>query len=527
MPEASDTRDGPSAGSETSSSYDAVPYSVHAFAQTRPDRLATVGSLFGMNPAPVDRCRVLELGCASGGNLIPMALGWPESQFVGIDLSQRQIDDAECARRRLGLSNLHFQCLSILDVTAELGSFDYILCHGVYSWVPPAVQDKLLAICHDHLNPNGIAYVSYNTFPGWHARAAIREMLCYHTERFEDPADRIREARGLLAFLASSVTSHEIPYNILIRQEVAVLSRTPDTYLLHEHLEEFNEPLYFHQFIDRAAGKHLQYLAEASISSMLPSRLGAEIEQTLRRISADLIHMEQYIDFLRNRMFRQTLLCHDQVKLDYNLHAEKLKTMFIASPAKPLSPSPDSDSGEIEKFAAAPDSPALSTRDPLMKSAMILLSKRWPEPISFAELISLLSARRAIAADEEDQLANRLLRCYTSSSLIELSTAPPRFTVRISDRPIASPYARLRAAEGDRVVNMKLETVGLPSAGRLVLQHMDGTNDRAALVALLQDALANAARKSSSEDSTSPAPDSGEIIDQLLEAFAQGALLVG
>src|SRR5687768_17974910 len=91
--------DGAAPAPRPASSYDAVPYSVGAFPQTRPDRLATVAKLFGMRPAPPSRCRVLELGCAAGGNLIPMALADNASDFVGIDLSARQIADAQATAR--------------------------------------------------------------------------------------------------------------------------------------------------------------------------------------------------------------------------------------------------------------------------------------------------------------------------------------------------------------------------------------------------------------------------------------------
>src|SRR5262249_13566455 len=214
-----------------------------------------------------------EVGCGRGGNLIPIAVNLPQSRFVGVDLSARQIADGQKVVSALGLTNIELKPISISDVDADLGMFDYILCHGVYSWVPAEVQDKILEICRDHLNPQGIAYISYNTFPGWHTRAVIREMLCYHTQQFEEPSDRIREARGLLTFLVRSAESHEAAFNAMMREELAVLAATPDTYLLHEHLEDYNEPLYFHQFVDRAAEKNLQYLGEAQLRSMLPSHL--------------------------------------------------------------------------------------------------------------------------------------------------------------------------------------------------------------------------------------------------------------
>lgn len=512
-------------GLATVSSYDAVPYSVCAFAQTRPDRLAVIGALFGMDPAPPDRCRVLELGCASGGNLIPMGLSWPDSSFVGIDLSQRQIREGHRVVGELNLGNVDLKCQSILDVTRDLGLFDYILCHGVYSWVPAEVQNKILEICRDHLQPQGVAYVSYNTFPGWHARAAVREMLCYHTEQFDDPIERIREARGLLTFLVRSVGSHEAAFNSMIRQELAVLAATPDTYLLHEHLEDYNEPLYFHQFVDRAAEMNLQYLGEAQIATMLPGRLGAEIEKTLRAISHDLLQMEQYIDFLRNRTFRQTLLCHGGIKLDYALRPEAVQKVWVASPAKPVSPEPDLQSDAAEQFSPGEGSGCtLTSRDPLMKRVMVLLAERWPESIAFEDLLTAAAGGQTVPVEHSRQLATRLLHCYTSG-LVEFSGSPPRFVVQISTRPTASPYARLRAREGANVVNMRLESAVLTEAERLVLQNLDGQHDRTALTALVQAWLENRGSREKAENESPLKAE--EFVDQLLQSFARGALLVG
>ena len=98
--------------------------------------LATLGALFGMNPARLESCRVLELGCGEGANLIPVAFQWPESEFVGIDLSAEAIRYGNDFIGRLGLRNITLRCLDIMEIDREFGSFDYIIVHGVYSWVP-------------------------------------------------------------------------------------------------------------------------------------------------------------------------------------------------------------------------------------------------------------------------------------------------------------------------------------------------------------------------------------------------------
>ncbi|HEV3386835.1 MAG TPA: class I SAM-dependent methyltransferase, partial [Gemmata sp.] len=185
----------------TANSYDEVPYECHPYPQTHPSRLATIATLFGLSPPPVDNCRVLELGCAGGGNLIPMAEALPESSFVGVDLSLRQIGDGETIVRNLGLMNISLRHASIADVDESYGMFDYVICHGVFSWVPQSTQRKILDISAKCLTPNGVAYVSYNTYPGWHMRGMIRDMMRYHALRFETPDHRVKQARALLDFL--------------------------------------------------------------------------------------------------------------------------------------------------------------------------------------------------------------------------------------------------------------------------------------------------------------------------------------
>src|SRR5947207_11043 len=186
---------------KSSNPYDEVLYPGHPFAQTHPDRLATMARLFGMNPAPVERCRVLELGCGDGGNLIPMAYTLRHSQFVGLDLGTRGIAVGQEMIDALALSNVKLQCRDILASGEELGMFDYIISHGVYSWVPPPVQERMLAICGECLNPHGVAYISYAVYPGAHVRTMVAEMLQYHARRFASAQEQIQQAGAMLAFL--------------------------------------------------------------------------------------------------------------------------------------------------------------------------------------------------------------------------------------------------------------------------------------------------------------------------------------
>jgi 2-polyprenyl-3-methyl-5-hydroxy-6-metoxy-1,4-benzoquinol methylase len=145
--------------------YDQVPYEGFPITPTHPDRIIPIARLLGLTPTPATRCRVLELGCGDGVNLLPMAATMPESEFVGIDLAVNPIAKANGMAQALGLSNIRFQQMNVMDMDAGFGQFDYILAHGLYSWVPAVVRDRIMSVCQSHLTPNGIAYISYNVYP--------------------------------------------------------------------------------------------------------------------------------------------------------------------------------------------------------------------------------------------------------------------------------------------------------------------------------------------------------------------------
>jgi methyltransferase-like protein/SAM-dependent methyltransferase len=476
-------------------SYDEVPYGSNVFFYTHPDRLAALASLLEMHTPPIDRCRVLELGCGTGANLLPMAQDLPDSRFVGIDLSPRQIGMGQAVVDALGLANIELKAMSILDVDASFGLFDYIICHGVYSWVPPEVQDKVLAICAGNLAPNGLAYVSYNTYPGWHLRGMIREMMGFHVRQFTEPKVRVEQARAILDFLVRAVGTAQGPYGSSLEAEAKLLARASDTYLYHEHLEEVNHPLYFYQFAERARVHGLQYLGEARHG--LPADIPAEAAHTLEEMSPDLIHAEQYLDFVRNRTFRRTVLCHDHVALKRPPAPEAVMKMAITGLLKPRSSEPAVLSPATETFVTV-EGTELSTNNPLIKSALVILAQSWPRPVSFEALwdqvFSRLDPERTpgspLCEHGPAALAEALLQCYLSG-VAELHMHAPRFMVEAGERPLASPLARLQAAEGGAITNLRHRTVELEDIDRLVLRLLDGSRDRPALVDRLAELVAD------------------------------------
>ncbi len=467
--------------------YDELPYINRAFPQAHPDRLATLGRLFGLQPPSLDTCHVLELGCASGDNLIPMALGMPNARFIGIDLSGRQIEQGQRQISALGLTNVELRQYDIANVDASWGEFDYIISHGIYSWIPAPVRERLLAICRDNLAANGIAYVSYNTLPGWRMRGMIRDMMIYHTAGFPGAAAKVKQARGLLDFLAQSAPTNS-PYGMTLRQEADSIRNEPDAYLFHEHLEENNHAVYFHEFVDAAKRHGLEYLAEADLNDMLVSNFPPEVAQTLQRVATDIVRMEQYMDFVRNRMFRQTLLVHQGAAIRRNVDGRVVKGLFLTSAAEPESAHPVLAQGASETFQT-PNGRKHNLADALTKSALVVLASRWPACVPFDELVMMSRARLKqeigdvpIANDDEKSFGDRMLQGY-AARVVELRVAAPRLAVAPSERPVGSPLARLQLEGTTTVTNLRHEPVALPELPRRMLTLLDGTRDFDALVA--------------------------------------------
>jgi methyltransferase-like protein/protein-L-isoaspartate O-methyltransferase len=518
-----------------SSTYEETPYPGMSYSQTHPDRLATVATLLGLEPPPVECCRILAVGCASGWNLLPMAYGLPESSILGIDRSPSQIRDGQEMVARLEFHNLELRAMDILDVGPELGRFDYIIAHGVFSWVPAGVQDKLLEVCRQNLAPAGVAYVSYNTYPGWHMLRIIRDMMLYRTRDIASPHERATEARALLDFLAQSISPEDSAYgNFLntyaefLRGELKGMSESGNAFLLHDELEKVNEPIYFHEFMDRASQHALQYLGEAEFRTMLGSNFEPGVMAHLNGLSRSVIDLEQYMDYFRNRTFRQTLLCHRSVTVSRSLRPEALRRFYVASNAQPVEADFDVHATTVAQFRGL-DGATLSTDHPVSKAAMLCLAEHWPRDLRFDELLALARERlgkdQAAPSDELETdakvLGTNLLRAYGySGSLAELHVYAPDLALRPGDRPTASPVARLQAARSTRVTNLRHERVRLDELDRFLLQQLDGRNDRAALVELL---LAGPVQEGqlSVQEGNQPVGDAQRMRDLLAKGLAE------
>jgi SAM-dependent methyltransferase len=460
---------------EPASPYDVVPYPGHPFAQTHPDRLATLGTLFGLDPTPPGDCRVLELGCGDAGNLVPMGLALPGARFLGVDASERAIAAGRALVEALGLTNVTLEVAAIEDLELATERFDYVIAHGVYSWVAEPVRDRLLWLCRSVLSDRGIAYVSYNALPGGRLSEALREMLVFHTAGLDDPADRLEQARALLRLLVGYWSDEHEFGAIMRRQGERLLERSDET-LFHDELAAVNHPVYFHEFVAHAARHGLQYLAEADFFEMQTGVLPDAVSDELMRVE-DPIRREQYLDFLKGRMFRQTLLCRAELELDRGPKPLIVETLAVSSPAQ-ATDGPDT-AGRVT--FEGPTGSTLTTDHPLVTRALERIADRWPGAVLVREVIP-----RHASTEDRAAICGALLRCY-AGNLVQLHAMPPPLTTSVSDRPEASPLARYQARSRELVTNLRHANVRIEDElGRRLVILLDGTRDRAQLLGELR-----------------------------------------
>lgn len=456
------------------SAYDAVLYPARAFVQTHPDRLATLATLHGLSPAPPAACRVLELGCGAGGNLLPMAAGLPDSTFVGIDTSRRAIERAQAVADTLGLTNIRFEQTPIEQFQAPAASIDYVIAHGVFSWIPDPVRDALLALSSAVLSEHGVAYVSYNALPGGHGRQALREMLAFHVRDIEGAEERMTAARGFLRLLSAAGEADD-ELAKAFGPEARRLADQVDGLFFHDTLAEHNQPFYFHEFAARAAAHELQYLAEAEFSEMQLGALPEQLQQALLTI-ADPLAREQYLDFLKERMFRQTLLCHAPIAIDRAPRPERLEALAASAPLRWSEPD---DDGRLT--FAGPGGAHLTTDHPVVVGALQQLGDAWPAAPRVTELAP---------AGELATVCDALLRCY-AANLVRLHVHPPAVSTVAPPRPRVSALARLEAAQGEMLTTVRHTGLRLDDdLGRRLVTLLDGTRDRAELLEQLQPSAA-------------------------------------
>ncbi len=485
-------------------SYDEVPYDSYPFPETDPQHLEAIAYLFGLEPVDPRACRVLEIGCSSGFNLIPLAVSSPQSLFFGLDLGASQIERGQAFLSELNVPNIKLHQANILELEkvglaifggeiSDSQTFDYIIVHGVLSWVPENVQSAIYSVLSRYLSKNGIAYLSYNTFPGWHTRAILRDILRYRMRQQSAASNptkaqsNLTEARQILRAFAKALDAKEQSLAIHTREILRSALGLPDWYLFHDLMEEHNYPFYFADVVEKARQHGLDYLGDADLSVMVDFDLPPASQNYLRQLAAsDLVSFEQYLDFFKNRMLRRSLFVKAPSAINRANSLEKMRILHAALPFTSENVPDDLPMGEALLTARG----VLQTDDPLLQQAFLKLAQAWPNTIPVDDLLRAAgqgvggaksvakkdkSSSGVEAKDRELNLAVNLFRAFMQG-FVRLRRKPVLGASCLAGNlPVASPLSRLEAARLSRVTTVWHEHLDLTEFERDIVVLLDGT----------------------------------------------------
>lgn len=452
--------------------YDTVDnYPTKPFRICRIDRMEALARLMGLDPVASTAARVLEIGGGTGGNLMPMAEAFPGSRFVCVDLSGDQIARGERVRQAAGLANVQLIAMNLMDIDASFGEFDYIIAHGVYSWVPPAVKARLLDVLSERLSPRGIAYASYNVKPGWYRRAAMRDMMLYHTRAYDTQSEKVKHGRSLLDFLAAGARDNELAWKDVLGQHAEVMHRMSEAEVTVDFLGDINDALYFHEMAAQIGQRGLTYLCDIPFSAMVPDHIPPDALGALEKLGDDVIRREQYLDFLKNRPFRASLMVRAGAPITRNLELKRMLDWNIGSRAEIEEAKPDIEGTDAVTYRVGKGKADVTTVP--TKRAMGAITAASPGSLKLSEVV-------AAAGPDAARVAVELFQLF-SYDIVDLWPYPDPFVVEPGEKPRATGLSRAMSTLGPRVTNLRHEAVDLDDAERALLPLLDGTRAQAEL----------------------------------------------
>ena len=465
---------------------------------------------------------------------------YPEVEVIGVDYSEVQVEQGQKLIKALNLEErVQLLCQSITDIDKDIGEFDYIICHGVYSWVPTEVQDAIITTIQNHLKPDGVAYVSYNVYPGWKRLEIIRDMMLYHTREMSNhkPEERMAQGRAIVEFIRN--LSHE---QSGIRQMIDApwegIKNKADSYLAHEFLD----------FAEKLAAHDLTYLADAEPAvSFIQDLPEDKVKELIQASQSNQVMLEQYMDFLYFRQFRKSLIVHQSAaasikrklpievfdQLHYSVNscveeqqsvetvvAENQTTAHAGNVAVGQGTEAPALKQPGRRFIFNNNRPVTTYNDAdyaLLKS----ISELKGEVFDKKKLLKLAS-KKYDAPQLEQRLSNLLNRLSLSSfSEIwdQLPSESPIFEVE--ERPYMPELMRRFYQETGHLSNYRHNTVHFNIIQKEVIDLLDGEHDQAQLKARLLDALKEG-RIRLFNNNNQPLPE--ERVDDALNSHLRQAL---
>ncbi len=474
------------------SDYDKVPYKGAIIPNSYPGHLALCSLWHNGRHSPLQCFHLTELGCGDGANLLPIAFYHPDSTFIGIDNAESGLSRAREGARQIGLHNIQFIQKDICKIEqAEIVQSDYIIAHGLYSWVSDDIREAILQFCRNGLAPTGLAFISYNAQPGWASRGLVRNILL-RSASVQQAAieDKATKAIEVATELLQAMPSRDYAYAVLLTEELERVRDGKPFYIFHEYLEEYNEGFWLRDFVEHARQDDLDYVCDAQFSQW-EGQVPKELKHSLSQAGLDPVEQEETADLLCNRYFHASILCRGDVSGDVPGESMSHPTLFeqvsIASSLSADSDPFDLTEGVVELFIGS-HGQEITLDASIVKAAVILLAAQWPLGMHLNNLYQqtsrLLSEHEHnVLEDAQSQLTEELITLF-EAGVIDLRLQQPDYNRGLPEYPKLHALARYEIGHRDALTTPYHLPISLNDQFLEVVRFMDGNKSTKEIKAL-------------------------------------------
>ena len=505
------------------------PSRVHE--KATPMSMRRIACLFGLVPSEVRESRVLEVGCGAGANIISLALLYPHARFKGIDESGNAIKQARSTARKLQVKNVNFEEVSLTSHEIK-GRFDYIMAPGIYSWISTEARRRLLGQVEIALTDNGLAYFSYNTYPGWNTPRAVRDMMVFHTRGFPDMETKAREAKKMLNFVLANNKDVKSPYTDALQGEAALLSDLEEYWFCKEYLSEINEPVYLADFIAAANSNAMTYVGDMDLEYMYLGNYKELAQNQLGELTT-AVRQEQYMDFIVNRRVRNTILSK-AAGVNRSVTAARLKDFRFRLRLLPKTPISEVTYAQdvVELMSPANQDITVNVTGTERIAFVEYMVSTHPKALSMEEICTGAEEKAGQTMEKLLEPLQRFLVGGIASGLCICEREPDLFVLNPTEKPAVFAFAQHQSKTGVLVNNTRHQTIRITTVDQYILPFLDGKHEMSELVRELQKSVENGDLNISVEgtDKDGNVPDQSQIVQALVEErlryYAVNALLV-